>query len=322
MLEDVARTTAAQAVLILWFSLAAVGACGGEELGPARPTEVSSRWMGVDGVDVHYRVAGKPAESSLPPLLLLHGWLGSSYEYVPVMGTLSDGLSSIAPDLPGHGLSQKAGIVFDTDYYMEFLSDFLAELGIPRVVLVGSSMGGGIAVHFAVTHPRMVERLILLDPDGLRGEEGFLGFIRQIGPLIDLGMRLTNRFTIRFFSKLQVFHDRSVVTKEYVDAVAANCLTPAGRSAQAQITKDVLGSAPVDDLLPKITKPTLVIWGEEDRLLQPKWAQEYLRRISDARLAIVAESGHIPHMEAPQTVAGLIEEFVLDGTAGVPHAQP
>lgn len=308
--------------MVLWFYLAAIAVCGGEELRPSGLAEAASRWIKVDGIDVHYRAGGKPAESTVPPLLLVHGWLGSSFEYTSLMGVLSSRFSSIAVDLPGNGLSQKTGIVYDTDFFVGFLSDFLRELEIPSVVLVGSSMGGGLAVHFAATHPGMVERLILIDPDGLRGEEGFLGFVRQVGPVVELGTRLINRFAIELFSKLRVFHDRSRVSKGYVDSVAAACLTPEGRNAQIQITKDVLGSAPVDEVLPILRTPTLVIWGEEDRVLHPKWAQEYVRRMPNARLEMIPESGHLPHMEAPGTVAALIEGFVLSGRPEIARRQP
>lgn len=274
------------------------------------------RWATVDGVMVHYRDRGAVPGSNAAPMLLIHGWLGSSYDFQALIDELPRNRRIIAPDLPGCGLSQKTGIDFTPDYYRSFLEHLLRTLDVSRVILVGHSMGGGIAVSFAARNPRLVERVVLIDPDGLRGEEGPLGVIRRLGLIVDLGMALNNRLAIGFANRVNVFSDPSRVTREYLDSMALTCLTPQGRRAQAQITKQVLGCSPVDELLPKLSVPSLVLWGEGDRILSPRWATRYVEMIPDARLVMIPSSGHMPQIEAPRLVADAILRFVGATGAG------
>lgn len=278
--------------------------------------EASERWLTVDGVLVHIRDSGRASAPVLTPMLLVHGWLGSSYDFHALIEGLPRNRRIIAPDLPGCGLSQKTGIEFTPAYYLQFLEHLLQSLGIRRVILVGHSMGGGIAVNFAARHPQLVERLVLVDPDGLRGEEGLLGAVRRVGFVVDIGIALNNRLMIAVATRFNVFSDPSRVTKEYLDSVALTCLTPQGRRAQALITKRVLGCSPVDELLPELDLPALILWGEEDRVLSPRWAKRYGELIPDSRVVMIPSSGHMPQIEASALVADTIVQFI-DSTQSV-----
>lgn len=269
-----------------------------------------SRWITVEGVRVHYRESASTDGLGGLPLLFVHGWCGSSYDFLDLMRELPQGLHLIAPDLPGCGRSQKDGINFSPGYFVEFLAAFLRAVGIPRAIVVGHSMGGGIAANLTVARPALVERLVLIDPYGLRGEEGALRLFRRSGFVVDLGTALNNRFLIEFTTRLNVFHDHSRITKEYLDSVAETCLGRDARRAQATITKRVLGHSPVDDLLHSIAAPTIVLWGEFDRVLAPKWAAEYAGRIPGARLVMIPDSGHMPQIEAAPLVTSLLLEFL------------
>lgn len=298
--------------LLIGLLLAASGLLRGEEVRePGSGT--TDRWTNIEGVMVHFRDTDSTRKSTLVPMLLVHGWLGSSYDFQTLIDELPRTRRVIAPDLPGCGLSQKTGIEFTPEYYLRVLELLLQSLEVPRVILVGHSMGGGIAVNFTARHPQLVERLVLIDPDGLRGEEGLLGAIRRLDLIVDLGTALNNRLAIGLATRANVFADPSRVTKEYLDSVALTCLTPQGRRAQAQITKRVLGCSPVDELLPGLALPTLVLWGEEDRVLSPRWAKRYVEMIPGARLAMVPSSGHMPQIEAAALVANEIARFVEPG---------
>lgn len=299
------RTTA-----FLWCLLLAAASVEGDGLATGTTERIESRWATVDGVRVRYRELGGPATPLEVPLLLVHGWMGSSYDYYALMERLPPSIHVIAPDLPGSGLSQKSGIDFNVDYFLGFLERFVETLHLQRVVLVGHSMGGGLVVNFAARYPHRVERLVLIDPDGLAGEEGFLGLVRQMDFIVDLGTRLNNRLAIELATKLNVFEDPAKATKEFVDSIAETCLSPEGRRAQAQITKRVLGNAPVDALLPTLSVPTLIIWGEEDKVLHPRWARKFAQGVPGSELVMIPDTGHMPQIEAPELVWSHISQFI------------
>jgi pimeloyl-ACP methyl ester carboxylesterase len=231
------------------------------------------------------------------------------------MERLPPGVRAIAVDLPGSGQSQKTGIQFTPAYFVDFLADFLGTLKISRIILVGHSMGGAIAVHFAAKNPNLVEKLVLIDPDGLPGEEGALGNLRTMGFIVDLGLALNNRLAVEFTTRLNVFHNPDLVTREFIDSVAETCLSANGRHAQSTITKEVLGHLPVDTLLPLLRAPTLILWGEDDRVLHPKWGRDFAARIPGSRLSIISNSGHMPQFENPSAVAEQILDFAAHGDA-------
>lgn len=273
------KAAVARFFLAFWFSLVTLTHPSAEELSTRVADGTASRRLVVDGVRIHYRVSGDRSARAVPPVLFIHGWLGSSYDFGPLLEAFPADLTAIVPDLPGHGSSQKDGIAYSVDFYLEFLHGLLQSLDIPKAIIAGHSMGGGIAVNFAARYPELVEKLVLIDPDGLRGEEGGLGFLRRLGPLVTAGIYLNSRLAVKLAARRTVFHNPAFVTKGYLDAVTKTCLTPEGRRAQIEITKHVLGNAPVDELLGAIRVPVLVIWGEDDRVLSPEWAEEYLSLI-------------------------------------------
>ncbi len=299
--------------MIVGLFFLAAGLLGGEELSDSSGKRIESRWLSVAGIRVHYRQTRGVSRERLP-VLFVHGWMGSSYDFVDLMQHLPDRFLAVAPDLPGCGRSQKSGFEFTPDYYIRFLGEFLSALGISQAVVVGHSMGGGLTVNFAVRQPESVQRLVLIAPDGLRGEEGFLEVVRSLGLLVDLGTGLNNRIAIEIALRLNVFHNLDYASREFIDSVAETSLSPGARRAQAKITKQVLGQSPVDDLLPSLKLPTLIIWGDHDRVLSPRWAGEYAKRIPGARLLMIPDSGHMPQIEAAKRVSGEISDFVTAST--------
>jgi pimeloyl-ACP methyl ester carboxylesterase len=259
------------------------------------------------------------------PLLMIHGWMGSSYSYRPLLARLSGRRRAIALDLPGFGLSRKAGIEYNLEFFMSFLNRYLQVMRLQRVVLVGHSFGGELAVHFALRHPEKVEKLILIAPYGLEGEEGGLRLLRRSGFLVDLFSSLNSRAALEWGMRQNTFHDPALITPDQVDSVAATALTPEGRKAQAAIAKNVLGRYPVDDLLARLKAPVLLIWGEEDRLLELEWGKKYFSLLppqSAAGLYTVPAAGHLPQVEAPDRTAELILRFLAEARAGAPPGRP
>ena len=121
--------------------------------------------VSIHGHDVSYRTAG-----SGPPILLIHGMAGSSSTWEPVMRLLAREFTVIAPDLLGHGESEKPRGDYSLGAFASLLRDVLVSLGHERATIVGQSLGGGIAMQFAYQFPDRCERLVLVSSGGL-GED-------------------------------------------------------------------------------------------------------------------------------------------------------
>ncbi len=266
--------------------------------------------MHVKGVRIHFLESGNAREDS-PVLLMVHGWAGSAEDWERLLRVLPSHLRSIAVDLPGCGRSDKPDAAYDIPFFLDNLRSFCAELGLSRVVLTGHSMGGQIAVHFTLRYPDMVEKLILIDPYGLKGEEGGLQPLSHLGPVVNLAFLLNTPLFIEWAMRANVFHDPSPeLLRSAVESTAANILGREGARSMSRITKRVIGRGHVDALLPGVSRETLLIWGEHDRLLSPDWAQAFASRLRRASVHRIAGAGHMPMLETPEAVAGLITDFV------------
>jgi pimeloyl-ACP methyl ester carboxylesterase len=157
----------------------------------------------------------------------------------------------------------------------------------------------------------MVEKLILIDPGGLKGEEGLNQRLARLGPLVNLAFRLNTRQFITWALRTNVLYNPPPESlRAAVDATAVSILGRDGARALARVTRRVIGRDPVDALLPGIFQETLVLWGEHDRLLPPRWAHAFAARLPRASLRMIADAGHMPMLEQPAVVAEMIVRFL------------
>ena len=271
---------------------------------------VVSRWVDVNGVRTHFLESGGAREDS-PVLLMVHGWAGSAVDWERLMPLLPPGVRAIAVDLPGCGLSDKPDAAYDMPFFIDAILSFCESLGVSRMVLAGHSMGGQIAVHFTSRYPERVEKLILIDPAGLKGEEGGLAALARLGPVVDLALQLNTRFFIEWAMRANILHDAPPdLVASAVEGTATSILGQKSARAISRITQRVIGREHVDELLPGVSQETLLIWGDADRLLSPRWADEYVSRLRRASVHPVAGAGHMPMFEKPEAVAALIADFI------------
>ena len=281
----------------------------------AQPAEAPDaalvHWAAVDGIAVRYLDTGPQEETSQKrTILLVHGFCGAGSHFQQLFPFLADAGRCVAVDLPGCAGSEKPDADYSVAYFVDFLDSFCRTLKLTRVILVGHSMGGQIAVHFTRSFPDRVDRLVLLAPDGLAGEEGIWLALTELGPLLEAGFSRTNRSMVEILLRTVVFGDTTALRPEVVDTFASQLDTVEGIRALAAITREVIGHDPVDDILPLIPHETLVLWGAEDRLLKPRWAQRYAELLPRAELVMLAGCGHELMMEDPQGAAARIRQFV------------
>ncbi len=244
-------------------------------------------------------------------LLAAHGWAGSGLQFAPLAAELDGNLRVMAPDFPGTGASSPAA---DGRYGMDLFVSVLSRLveGTGPVVLVGHSLGAKVAAAFAARYPEKVLALVLIAPYGLEGQEGvLLRFLARHPGLARLAAGLNNRLAVRLGER-RVYYDRERAPRAITEHTTASQLSRSGRAALAAVSTAMIGTDPIDTLLPSLPQPTLILWGREDRVMPSSAAARYAALMPQARLVLLDRCGHVPMIEKPAETARAIEAFLRE----------
>jgi pimeloyl-ACP methyl ester carboxylesterase len=260
----------------------------------ARYATPPSRFVEVDGLRVHYRDRGAG-----PTVLLVHGGSASLFGWEGWAALLALHHRVITLDMPGHGLTgpdPKAR--YAPAEMAEFLDAFASAIGLGRFTIGGQSMGGDVAWHYAIQHPERVERLILVDANGLpRLEPRPIGSrIRASSVLGPVVRWVTPRFLVASALR-NTYGDPSRLTEAVVDRDYELMLRDGNREATR--TRFAEGEDGMDARLGEIHVPTLVLWGDRDQVILPKYGEEFRARIPGAELFLLRGLGHMSMEEDP-----------------------
>jgi pimeloyl-ACP methyl ester carboxylesterase len=279
-----------------------------------------------DGVTVHLRDEG-PRDA--PAIVLLHGSNADLHTWEPWVQALKDRYRVIRFDQVGHGLTgPDPKEDYSRDNYVADILEVADRLGLERFVLGGNSMGGKHALAFAVAHPERLAGLVLVDGSGgpmlkldkAKEEKtsGNIGFrIARMPGVNLLAEQITPRSLIAQ-SLEQSVSNKAIVTPAMIDRYWELLRYPGNRRATLKRF-----SEPYDPLteaeVAAVATPTLVLWGEEDRLI-PVEAGEWLdRTLPDSTLVVYSGIGHLPHEEAAAETLATLEAW-LAGHAVPPKA--
>jgi len=263
---------------------------------------VSGRqWSGVarlsTGVSLPYLEQG---DSSGLPLLFIHAWGESLGSFSRVLPLLPERIHAFAMDLRGHGGADKPPDGYAMAEHVADLAAFQDALGLEPCILVGSSSGGYVAQHFAVEQPTRTRGLVLIGaPRSLRGRAPFADEVDQLTDPID-------RDWVR--SSLEWFEFHQPVPADYLaDRIDDGMGMPAN---VWKLTLAGYSEATVPTEAGTITAPTLIIWGERDKLLSHGEEAELAAAIPRSRLVIYESTGHMVLWEQPERIANDIAAFV------------
>jgi pimeloyl-ACP methyl ester carboxylesterase len=226
-------------------------------------------------------------------VVLLHGLAGSARWWRRNVGALRGEYKVIIPDLIGFGRSPRAGRLPDMDRVATVLRSWLSTLGHGIVHVVGHSMGGQIAVHLASSFPEAVDRLVLVDSAGIPHSMTPREFARACASLAP---------------------PRAWGDPRFFRTIAGDAWT-AGPVTMAQAVGHIVRDD-VRPLLPGITAPTLVVWGEADRLVPPGDAEVFRRMIPDAALVQIHGAAHNPMVDRPAAFNRLVLRFLRGEPVG------
>jgi pimeloyl-ACP methyl ester carboxylesterase len=266
------------------------------------------------GHTVAYRTAG-----SGPVVALIHGMAGSSAAWRYVMPLLASRFTVVAPDLPGHGGSSVPGGDHSLSAHANVVRDLLTTLGHRRATVVGQSYGGGVAMQLAYQFPERCERLALVCSGGLGPEvSGLLRALSLPGSESVLSVACAPalqdvvRTVTGWLGGLGV---RATPAVEEMWSAWTSLGDFAARRAFLATLRAVIDQrgqrvSAVDRLYLAHGMPTLIVWGERDRLIPPSHALATHAAIPGSRLALFPDAGHFPHCESPQRFADALAEFI------------
>jgi pimeloyl-ACP methyl ester carboxylesterase len=275
-------------------------------------------WLNVAGLRIHCMIGG----ASGPAVLLLHGsgFDAAGVSFGCAMATLAAECRVFAPDLPGFGDSDPMPDGWGFADYSAFLSQLLTALGLRRASLVGTSMGGGIALGFALDAPERVERLVLIDSacltNAIPGGRA-TWFAVHLPGLSALQWRIlaSSRRAMRWLLRRSIPHRPEGVTPALLDQVMKGMRKPGAAAAfrrweRQEVRWHGLRTNYVDRL-PGLAVSTLILHGADDPLLPVAVAERAHRLIPNSRLEVIADCGHLAPLDQPDAVSRALREFLL-----------
>ncbi len=262
------------------------------------------------GLNVHLRDEG-PRDA--PAIVLLHGSNADLHTWEPWAAALRGDYRVIRFDTIGHGLT---GAAPDGDYSPEAMAALVGKvadkLALGRFVLGGNSMGGGVSAIYAMAHPERLSGLVLVDAGGAPkpgGAPGNIGFKLAATPGVNnIIKRITPRWLVeRSFS--QSVTNQAIVTPAAVDRYWELLRYPGNRAATLiRITTPRRTFDPA--ALAAIKVPTLILWGEQDKLIGPDAGRWFQRNIPGSKLVVYPGIGHLPQEEAARQTAAEVALFL------------
>jgi pimeloyl-ACP methyl ester carboxylesterase len=274
------------------------------------------------GRRVAFRRAGEG-----PTIFLIHGITNSCQSWEPAMRLLARDYEVIAPDLPGHGHSDRQRGDHSLGAHACMMRDLLSVLEVERATVVGHSLGGGVAMQFSYQFPELVERLVLVSSGGLGREvsplirSAALPFAEQVLPLLTAKPLMDAGSTVASLLGrigLQPGADLAEVSRGIAslgDTERRAAFVHTVRSVVSPRGQRVTAN---DRLYLAEKTPTLIVWGDRDPIIPAAHGLDAHERLPQSRLEIFEGSGHFPQLDDPLRFAELLAEFIAS-TEPVTH---
>jgi pimeloyl-ACP methyl ester carboxylesterase len=249
----------------------------------------------VGGIKTHCLAGG-----SGPPLVVLHGASGNA-GWRRWIDALAERYTIWAPTHPGFGQSDSADWMESIVDLARFYLWLLDEAGLERVHLLGNSIGGWLAAELATIAPSVVDRLVLVSPAGLKPEQGEIRDIFYLPP--------EQMLPFTYFDREQVPERKELFgappTPEQRDIQLRN------REQCARLVwKPYMYNPRLPHYLPRVDRPTLIVWGAQDQIIPPICGEQYQRLMPNARLELIDRCGHLPQIEQPEAFVRVVGDFL------------
>ena len=256
------------------------------------------RYLQINGIKTRYWQMGNHGST----LILLHGGTASIEVWVYTIAVLAKYHRVYAFDMVGSGKSDRPSASYSLRYQAKFLRDFMSALDISIATLIGTSMGGGVALQFTLIYPDLINKLILVNSMGFGREISYKIRLMTL-PGVAKIMRPA-RWMISGMLKSNV-HDRSKISSEWIEfGYKVFALPDRMRTivALSRTNFNLQGVRPkiylpILNNLSQIKQQTLIVWGEDDRIIPVKHAKIAASKIPNSKLKLFSQCGHLPYLE-------------------------
>lgn len=285
------------------------------------------RWLTVDGQLVNTIELGPETTRDVQPLVFVHGLSGCWENFLEQLPVMAREHRLVTLDLPGFGYSPMPSQKITISGYARLLDALLGQLGIDAAAVVGNSMGGFIAAELAITFPHRVERLVLVSAAGISTREPLAGISPRLAtrspiPVLTRSERILAGTAAWLASKSDTVARRERLRELTLATVvrhpgrlpaplAAEQLRGAGKPGFLQAFEAII-DYDVEERLKEIACPTLIVWGDRDRLVNVRDADVFAALIPDSRKVIFEDTGHMAMLERPAAFNALLRDFLAE----------
>lgn len=249
----------------------------------------------IQGVKLHYEVYGSGRD-----VLVLHGWGASIGAMHPIINQLSQNFRVIAPDLPGCGKSSDPNRPFTVNDYSKLILEFIREVGIENPILVGHSNGGRITLHLNGVYHLPVRKNILIDAAGIKAK-----------PTLRRTMRQYSFKTVKTVLSFPLWKKQSESllnrARRHYGSSDYNNATPVMRQTLVNLLSEDL-----TPILPDISAPTLLIWGEKDTATPLSDAKIMEANIPGSGLVVLKGASHYSYLDCPVQFSAVLNSFLKE----------
>jgi len=268
-----------------------------------------SRFLEVDGIDIHYREEGKGF-----PLVLIHGFSSCLQNWDALTERLKTNYRIIRFDVPGFGLTELNGVStpITVGNCVQFIKKFLDKIGVEKLSLAGSSTGGWIAWEFASAFPRAVNRLVLINSAGYftsYSKPPVFYFVNRpvVKKLLNRGIP---RWPVKQILK-SAFGNKKKLTNKLIDRYYKIVNRQGNLAAMIKIAAQEINAD--TEKIKAIETPSLIIWGDRDKIISVREAHRFHKDLVNSKLIIYNGVGHLPMEEVPDQTANDIRRFLVAG---------
>jgi pimeloyl-ACP methyl ester carboxylesterase len=239
-------------------------------------------------------------------IILLHGLGASAERWLPIMPYLAERYRVIAPDIVGFGLSEKPTVDYTVEFFSKFLGEFINHISVENPInIMGSSLGGRIAIEYAIQNAQNIEKMILVAPAGINEEptEALHSYIQAaLHPTIDDAKK----------AFLMMAGNNRVIEQDVISDFVNRMLLPNSRLSFMSSLLGLKKSTLTQERLGKISNPTLVLWGKDDRVIPIKNATRFYTSIKNSKHEEMEKCGHTPFVDEPELFSKLVMQFLSE----------
>lgn len=260
---------------------------------------MDEKFVTISGNKIRYLESGKSDNY----IVLIHGLGASAERWEFVIPELSKHYKVIVPDLIGFGHSDKPLVDYTTDFFSDFLGNFLQKLEINKTNIIGSSLGGQITAEFTSQNQDLIENLVLVSPSGI---------MKHSTPALDayvLAALYPDLDGAKNAFQMMAGSSR-VVNQKIIEDFVKRMKLPNAKMAFMSTLLGLKNAEVITKSLQKISVPSLIIWGEDDPVIPVKYADDFISSIQDCRFYMMDNCGHTPYVDDPSRFSKLVLDFL------------